>query len=159
MTNVWISASYALGVEIRGQGLWCAPSLRLAGQTEIVPATDSDDALRVGCAMAILAALDQLGDSLIFHIPATPRPNWLFGSRYPVPLGARSERLRYTTVIDAWLLAHPGGFIVSDKDIITMDALREHAPMCADYDMYSVLCQACHYPEKCACARKEDANG
>ena len=48
MINVWISASYSLGGMVRGQGLWCAPSLGLAGQTGIAVATDAEDALRVG---------------------------------------------------------------------------------------------------------------
>lgn len=159
LTNVWISATYAIADTIYGQGLWYAPSLNLAGQTKVAPAVDPDDALRVGCAVAIQDAFAQLGEDLVFHIPATPAPYWLRGSRYPVPLGARTERLEYTTTIDAWLQKHPGGFIVSDSDTISMDSLCGQNHLCADYDAYSHQCQTCGYPLISACEEKGAAHG
>lgn len=99
MVHVYVAgACEAVGPK-PARGAWICPELQLYGVTKRVAAKSLNDGLRVGCAMAILSAVDALGERIIIHVPSTPRPLWLTNPKWGAPLPGFLYRILYKTEI------------------------------------------------------------
>ena len=69
MHDVWVSGAYDARDSKPARGAWLCPSLGVYSLTKRAKAVDMNDGLRIGCAMAVLSALNSLGEGLIIHMP------------------------------------------------------------------------------------------
>ena len=74
MHDVWVSGAYDARDSKPARGAWLCPSLGVYSLTKRAKAVDMNDGLRIGCAMAVLSALNSLGEGLIIHMPEAARP-------------------------------------------------------------------------------------
>lgn len=93
--DIWIASSYDPEHPGLARGAWLCPTLDTYGITKYTKAYAKQDAHRVGCAMAILSALDCLGDNLLIHIPDTPYSGWVTHPTQPIPMPHLIYRVLY----------------------------------------------------------------
>ena len=61
MHDVWVLGAFDARDSKPARGAWLCPSLGVYSVTKKSKAVDMNDGLRIGCAMAILSALNSLG--------------------------------------------------------------------------------------------------
>lgn len=93
--EVWVSGAYNEYEKKPARGGWLCPSIGICEVTKKTQAISMADGLRVGCAMAILSAINCLGEDLVIHVPSYPPPRWLVNSNHAVPLPNLLYRLLY----------------------------------------------------------------
>ena len=99
MHDVWVSGAYDARDSKPARGAWLCPSLGVYSLTKRAKAVDMNDGLRIGCAMAVLSALNSLGEGLIIHMPKYPAPRWVANPKRPVPLPNLMYRILYKTEV------------------------------------------------------------
>ena len=89
MHDVWVLGAFDARDSKPARGAWLCPSLGVYSVTKKSKAVDMNDGLRIGCAMAILSALNSLGENLTIHLPKYPAPRWVINPNRAVPLPTR----------------------------------------------------------------------
>ena len=95
MHDVWVSGAFDAHQSKPATGAWVCPSLGVYAVTKHSRAESMNDGLRIGCAMAILSAINTLGEDLVIHIPRYPAPRWVVNPKRAVPLPNLMYRLLY----------------------------------------------------------------
>ena len=95
MTDVWVAGVYDARQREPAIGGWICPALRVYAVTRRARAVNSNDAMRVGAAMAILSATHHIDGHLIVHLPASLKPRWVARPGAQVPMRNLLYRLRY----------------------------------------------------------------
>lgn len=95
MHDVWVLGAFDARDSKPARGAWLCPSLGVYSVTKKSKAVDMNDGLRIGCAMAILSALNSLGENLTIHLPKYPAPRWVINPNHAVPLPNLMYRLLY----------------------------------------------------------------
>lgn len=99
MQDVWVSGAYDARDVKPARGAWLCPSLGVYSLTKKAKAVDMNDGFRIGCAMAVLSALNTLGEGLVIHIPKYPSPRWVANPKRAVPLPNLMYRILYKTEV------------------------------------------------------------
>lgn len=99
MHDVWVSGAFDARDSKPARGAWICPSLGVYSVTKKSKAVDMNDGLRIGCAMAILSAINSLGENLTIHLPRYPSPRWVINPNRAVPLPNLMYRLLYKTEV------------------------------------------------------------
>lgn len=110
VNDIWVAAALVSRTPTFVYGAWYCPELQTGGLALTNRAVDAMDALRAGCAIAILDAADTLGEALRVHLPKSPAPKWLVDKGEPSPLTYTSARLIYSMRMDAWA----DNFVIAD---------------------------------------------
>lgn len=95
MLDVWVAGAFDAGEVKQAVGAWVCPTLDVYAVTKRCKAVGLNDGLRVGYAVAILSAINALGDDLTIHLPEYPNPRWVADPKRPVPLQNLMYRLLY----------------------------------------------------------------
>lgn len=115
MVDVWVYGVFTPGVSKGARGAWICPDLKLYGIARRTTAFDMQDGSRMGCAMAILSAVDTLGENVVIHVPTYPNPRWLINPNHHVPMANLLYRLLYKTEIHPRILHMKMGIIVESS--------------------------------------------
>lgn len=117
MHNVWVSGAYNDSEDKPAVGAWMCPTLGLCAITKRSKAESLNDGLRIGCATAILSALNYLGDSMRVYVPKYPDPRWVANPKRAVPLPNLLYRILYKSEV------HPR---IESSSIVVVPIVDDH---------------------------------
>ena len=119
MHDVWVSGVFDARESKPARGAWLCPTLGVYAVTKRSRAVDMIDGLRIGCAMAILSAINSLGEDLTIHLPKYPAPRWVVNPNRSVPLPNLLYRILYRTEVHPRIESNAVRVVTSDSDFYT----------------------------------------
>ena len=115
MLDIWVAGFYDKDDKKSARGAWYCPDIGAWGNTLQTKADNEEDAIRIGCAMAILSVFHCLGGKLSIHICSTPSPAWVTDTTIPTPNPNRFYRLIYRTLIYPRIKSGNIKFVITQK--------------------------------------------